>query len=328
MHVRPLQTSTPLPPPLRPHLALALQGGGAYGAFAWGVLDRLLEERRFKPEAISGASAGALNAAALASGLVHGGHEGAREALASLWSKVADMTFLKMMGAPGAHLQLDLMTRLISPYQFNPLNINPLRDLLNREIDFEAVRTHSRVALFLAATNVRTGKPRMFREREISVDVLLASACLPYLHQAVEIEGETYWDGGLSANPPLLPLALDTNCRTLLLVKLTPDAEPDVPVHANSIFARMRRLLFNAALRCDLEALSRMQAQLRQAGRLPRDLLRLRELEIAAITIAAELLNGDGADPRASEVIRKLHIAGRDAAEDMLASQGVTPASK
>jgi len=327
MYVRSFGPPAVLSPPLRPHLGLALQGGGAYGAFAWGVLDRLLEERRFKPVAISGASAGALNAAVLASGLVHGGRDGAKAALASLWSQVADMAFLKLVGAPGAHLQLDLLTRLLSPYQFNPLNINPLRNLLDNLIDFEALRSRSKIALFIGATNVKTGAPRIFREREISVEVLLASACLPYLHQAVEIEGETYWDGGFSANPPLLPLALDTDCHSLLVVKLTPDAEAEVPVHAQPIFARMRRLLFNTPLRCDLDALERMQAQLRLTRRLPRDLLRLREMEVAGITIPGELLDLDGGEARPADLITRLHAAGRDAAEGMLTTGGIPAGS-
>ncbi|MBI3444018.1 MAG: patatin-like phospholipase family protein [Magnetospirillum sp.] len=318
MYVRSFNPQPDRPLPLRPHLGLALQGGGAYGAFAWGVLDRLLEERRFKPSAISGASAGALNAVVMAAGLVQGGHKAAREALAALWSAVAAMPFLKLMGAPGAHLQMDLLTRLLSPYQFNPLNINPLRDMLVQLVDFDALRARSKVELFISATHVRTGASRIFREDEISVEVLLASACLPYLHQAVEIDGESYWDGGFSANPPLLPLALDTTCRSLLLVKLTPDSEDEVPVHAQPIFARMRRLLFNTPLTRDLDALARMQGQLLQARRLPRHLLRLRELEWEAITIPAEMMGDEAGKAGTAELIGKLHDAGRVAAQGML----------
>ncbi len=308
------------PLPLRSHLGLGLQGGGVHGAFAWGVLDRLLEEPRFAPVAISGASAGALNAAVLAAGLAEGGRDGAKAALAALWSGVADMAFLKLLGTPGAYLHLDLMTRLISPYQFNPLNINPLRDLLTGLIDFERLRRLRPVTLFLSATNVRTGASRIFREDEVSVDVLLASSCLPYLHHPVEIEGDSYWDGGFSANPPLLPLALDTACRSLLLVKLTPDNEATVPVTAQPIATRMKRLLFNAPLLRDLEALARMQARLRQSRWLVRGLVRLRDLDLAAITITSALMDPD---IRPTDLIGHLHAAGRLAAEDMLASQGI-----
>ena len=164
MYVRTFNPQPVRPLPLRPHLGLALQGGGAYGAFAWGGLDRLLDERRFKPVAISGASAGALNAAVLAAGLIQGGAKAAKTALAALWSAVAEMPFLKLMGSPGAHLQMDLLTRLVSPYQFNPHNINPLRDLLGGLIDFDALRAGKRVELFISATNVRSGDSRIFRD--------------------------------------------------------------------------------------------------------------------------------------------------------------------
>jgi NTE family protein len=319
MYVRSFDPPPDLPPPFRAGLGLALQGGGALGAFTWGVLDRLLEDRRFRPTAISGASAGALNAAVLASGLARGGRQAARAGLEALWRGVAGMPFLRIMGAPGAHLQVDLMTRLMSPYQFNPLNINPLRDLLADLVDFSALGRRGKVALFLSATNVRSGRPRIFREDEISMEVLMASTCLPYLHHAVEIGGECYWDGGFSANPPILPLALEAACAGLLLVKLTPDTEDSVPTQAQPILARMRRIMFNAPLERDLDALAGMQAQLRRTtGRLPRDLVRLRALELAAITIPVELLEDKA---NGGELITHLHAAGRNAAQTMLEGQ-------
>jgi NTE family protein len=326
MYVRSFDPPPDLPAPLRPDLGLALQGGGAYGAFTWGVLDRLLEEKRFRPVAISGASAGALNAAVLASGLAAGGREAAREALEALWRGVADMAFLKMMGTPGAHLQLDLMTRLLSPYQFNPLNINPLRDLLEKLVNFPSLSGRNRPGLFISATNVRTGAPRIFRESEVTLDVLLASTCLPYLHHAVEIEGESYWDGGFSSNPPVLPLALETRCNTVLLIKLTPDSEDEIPTKAQPILARMRRIMFNAPLERDLDALAGMQAQLsRTTRRLPRDLVRLRALELSSLSIPAELF-GEGAERGgAAALIDSLRGAGRDAAETMLRASTSRP---
>ncbi|OAN52141.1 hypothetical protein A6A04_00050 [Paramagnetospirillum marisnigri] len=273
--------SPPPPVPLRPDLGLALQGGGIFGAWAWGVLDRLLEEPRFRPIMVSGASAGALNAVVMAAGLAEGGQERARQRLRELWTGVADMPFLKLLGTPGAHLQLDLLTRLLSPYQFNPLNINPLRDLLMRLVDFERLRRDPPLGLFLSATHVPSGTARIFREHEVTAEVVLASTCLPSLHHTVEIDGESYWDGGFSANPPLLPLALDSTCRALLLVKLTPDAEPRVPVTAQAIAARMQRLLFNTPLLRDLEALERMRGHLKPFRWLPHDLARLKGLEPA-----------------------------------------------
>lgn len=316
MYVRSFDPPPDLSPPLRSDLGLALQGGGAYGAFTWGVLDRLLDEPSFRPAAISGASAGALNAVVLAAGLATGGRAAAKAGLEALWRGVADMAFLKMMGTPGAHLQMDLMTRLVSPYQFNPLNINPLRDLLSGLIDFAALGGRGRPALFLSATNVRTGAPRIFREAELSVEVLLASTCLPYLHHAVEIDGESYWDGGFSANPPLLPLALEAPCNTILLIKLNPESEAEVPTQAQPILARMRRITFNAPLERDLDALAGLQAQLRRTTRrLPRDLVRLRAVDLATIAMPAELLSEDIG---AAGLIDRLCAAGRVAAEGML----------
>jgi NTE family protein len=321
MHVRSSDSLSDLPPPLRPELGLALQGGGAYGAFTWGVLDRLLEERTFRPTAISGASAGAINAAVMVSGLITGGRAAAKAGLEALWRGVGGMALFRMLGTPGVSLQLDLMTRLLSPYQFNPLNINPLRDLLGRLIDFEALACRGRrIALFFSATNVRTGAPRIFRESELSVDVLMASSCLPYLHHAVEIDGESYWDGGFSANPPILPMVLDSRCSTLLLVKLMPETEDTVPTQAQLIFARMRRLMFNAALERDLEALDIIQNRLRRTNmRLPRDLVRLRALDLRSIAMPADLLNQEGGRGGAA-MIEQMRLAGREAAEAMLVS--------
>lgn len=308
-----------LPPPLRPHLGLALQGGGAYGAFTWGVLDRLLEEKSFRPAAISGASAGAINAAVMVTGLLTGGREKAKAGLEALWRSVAGMALFRMMGTPGVNLQLDLMTRMLSPYQFNPLNINPLRELLGRLIDFEVLACKGRrIALFFSATNVRTGAPRIFRESELSVDVLLASSCLPYLHHGVEIEGENYWDGGFSANPPIMPMIFDSRCDTVLLVKLMPETEETMPTQAQPIFARMRRLMFDAPLKRDLEALEIVQNRLRRTNmRLPRDLQRLRAMDLRSIAMPAELLS-EGSGRNGGESIERMRVAGRIAAESLL----------
>lgn len=326
MHVRPSNPPSDLPPPLRPELGLALQGGGAYGAFTWGVLDRLLEERSFRPAAISGASAGAINAAVMVSGLLTGGRDKAKAGLEALWRGVGGMALFRMLGTPGVSLQLDLMTRLLSPYQFNPLNINPLRNLLGRLIDFDVLACKGRrIALFLAATNVRTGMPRIFRETELSVDVLMASSCLPYLHHAVEIEGESYWDGGFSANPPILPMVLDGRCGTLLLVKLMPEAEEAVPTQAQPIFARMRRLMFDAPLKRDLESLDIIQTRLRRTNmRLPRDLARLQALDVRSIAMPADLLGQEGGRG-GTAMIEQMRAAGRAAAEAMLGREIQVP---
>jgi NTE family protein len=196
-------------------LALALQGGGSFGAFTWGVLDRLLEDH-LELDAISGASAGAVNAVLLASGMQHGGREGARAALSGFWDDVA-----RAPGLPAFMLNaLAASAQFISPYNY-PLNINPMRDLLARHVDFERLREHPPTRLFIAATRVRDGSPMIFRESEVSLDVVLASACLPLLQRAVEIDGESYWDGAFSANPPLRRLAIETAAEDILLVQIT-----------------------------------------------------------------------------------------------------------
>lgn len=294
-------------------VSLALQGGGAYGAYAWGVLDRLFEERALKVAGLSGASAGAINAVVTAWGLLDGGPEGARAALNRLWTSLGQMSLLSPLGLPGASLQFDLMTRVLSPYQFNPFNINPLRDLLLGMIDFDRLRAESRMPLFIAATNVNTGELRVFREQEISIDVLMASSCLPLVHQAVEIDGQAYWDGGFSANPPLLPLALETGCRSLMLVKLTADEEPEVPTSAPEISARLKRILVNAPLLRDLDALSEMQRLLRRSSLLPPDLKRFRDLSLVKVAISSSFFSetGDSAlDPK-PELVTRLFEAGR-----------------
>ncbi|PKU21609.1 patatin-like phospholipase family protein [Telmatospirillum siberiense] len=308
----------PVPSETQQPLAIALQGGGAYGAYAWGVLDRVLEEEDLPIAGFSGASAGAINAVVAAWGLLEGGRAGARDALRRLWTSVGKMSLLSPLGLPGASLQFDLLTRVISPYLFNPLNINPLRDLLVDMVDFERLSADGRIPLFISATNVNTGEQRIFREEEISVDVLMASSCIPYLSQAVVIDGQPYWDGGFSANPPILPLVLETACRSLLLVKLTADDEPDLPKAAPEIFARLKRILFNAPLLRDLDALTEMQKLLHRTSPLPADLLRLRDLALHKITIDHAFFgatSGSAFDPKPA-MIAKLFDAGRAAAEE------------
>ena len=249
---------------------LALQGGGAHGAFTWGVLDRLLEDGRVAVEGISATSAGAMNATVAAYGMSAGGREGARLALANFWRRVSHAaafsllqpTWLdRMMGNRSldnspAYVLMDMMTRLLSPYQFNPMNYNPLRDLLIQVVDFEAMRAHRcPVKLYLSATNVRTGKVKVFGNDEITADAVLASSCLPFLFQAVEIDGESYWDGGYGPNPPLLRLVQDSAASDLLVVQITPSRDNYVPVTAAAIDRRLDQITANAALNAELAAL-------------------------------------------------------------------------
>src|SRR5579859_5146994 len=310
-------------------LAIALQGGGAYGAFTWGVLDRLFTEDGVFPRAISGASAGAVNAVITAWGFKQGGREGAREALRRFWTEIGQKALLSPLGLPGADLQFDIWTRLFSPSQLNPLNIHPLRDILGAMIDFEALRASSEIALFLSATDVVTGEPRVFRENEVSLDVLMASTCLPRMTQAVEIEGRSYWDGGLSANPPILPPVLETACRTLLVVKLTPDEEPDVPTQASDIMSRLQRILVNGSLQCDLAALKEMRTLLHRSNLSSGDLRRIRDLTVRQVAIGHRFFldpNDSALSPR-PEMLERLFEGGVEAA-DALIRQERAPAEE
>jgi NTE family protein len=237
-------------------LNLGLQGGGAHGAYSWGVLDALLEDERFNFEGVSGTSAGAMNAVVLANGLMTGGKPGARKALDAFWQAVAGavpMDLSMPVGEDGVALRpttkaMFNWTQYFSPYQMNPLNFNPLRKLLDVQVDFKGLRKHSPVRLFIAATNATTGKLRLFRNPEITSDAVLASACLPMLQQAIEIDGESYWDGGYSANPAVFPLFNECEARDILLVLLAPQSYGDVPRTVEEIRARTLEFAFNAGV--------------------------------------------------------------------------------
>jgi NTE family protein len=270
---------------------LALQGGGSHGAFTWGVLDQLLEDGRIEIEAISGASAGAMNAVALAYGALLGGREGARQALKDFWEAVASKAppsfvptdwsqsnGLQVKPTPAFSAYLS-MVRFFAPYQLNPYDLNPLRDILAAQVDFKRLRVECRLDLFIATTRVSTGTLRLFRTRELTLEVLLASACLPALHSTVMIEGEGYWDGGLTANPPLHPLLHECESRDLIAVLLHPCRWPEAPTTASEISHRLSEISFGAAFFSELQgiALARREAQrsLLSWGHLERRLRRL-----------------------------------------------------
>ncbi len=247
----------------RKRLSLALQGGGAFGAFTWGVLDRLLEEEDIAFDAISGASAGAINAVLLASGLARGGRDEARASLERFWRAVGDSSVKNLF----LHPEIVVATAAqLSPYQFNPLDVNLLRDLLAREIDFEAVRTQAPVRLLVSATRVHDGALRVFRTKAISLDVVLASACLPRLHHAVNIHGEPHWDGGYAANPPVIPLVAASETPNVLVVQLMPTDHAGLPVTKAEIDKRLGQITFNAPLQKDLEAIAMMGQLVRSEG--------------------------------------------------------------
>jgi NTE family protein len=254
-------------------VSLALQGGGSFGAFTWGVLDRLLEDETITFDAVSGASAGAVNAVLLASGLEQGGPEAAKESLERFWKRASE-------AAPRAHagLAVEVAVRHLSPYQFNPFNLHPLKTLLAEEVDFEALQ-QSNLKLLVATTRVRDGRLRVFREKAVTLDVILASTCLPVLHHAVSIDGEAYWDGGYSANPPLLPLVSASRATDALVVQIMPSVGAEMPTSASEIRKRIEQITFASSLARDMDALAAMKELAGphdQGSRLARKLQKLR----------------------------------------------------
>jgi NTE family protein len=251
---------------------LALQGGGSHGAFTWGVLDRLLEEPWLEIDAISGTSAGAMNAAVLADGWTRGGASGARAALDAYWERVASAAaFSPLQRTPLDRLlgrwtldtspvfvAFDLMSRVFSPYDLNPCGYNPLTAILEASIDFKRL-VQSPIKLFVTATNVRTGRGRIFRNAELTPEVLLASACLPTMFQAIEIDGEPYWDGGFAGNPTITPLVRESNARDTILVQINPRERPGTPRSAAEILNRLNEVSFNATLMKELRMIALMR---------------------------------------------------------------------
>ena len=251
---------------------LALQGGGAHGAFTWGVLDRLLEEPWLRIDGISGTSAGAMNAVVLADGSMQGGGNGARAALEGFWRKVSDAALLSpfrrgpldiLMGrwtldSSPTFIAMDLMARLFSPFDLNPGGVNPLRDILAECVDFSRV-ANSPIKLFVTATNVRSGRGHVFRNGDLTPDVLLASACLPTLFQAIEIDGEAYWDGGFAGNPTITPLIRECTSRDTILVPINPLERPGPPRGAREILDRVNEVSFNAVTLKELKMIALMR---------------------------------------------------------------------
>jgi NTE family protein len=312
-------------------VTLALQGGGSHGAFTWGVLDRLLEDDRIEFEAISGASAGAMNAVAFAYGYTTGGRAGARKALKTFWDSVAVKApfnfFPEELQAaasietqshpsPGMNALLSL-TRFLSPYQLNPFDINPLRDLLESQIDFDRLREDCQIKLFIATTQVSTGTLKLFRNGQMTIDVLLASACLPAVHRAIEIDGEAYWDGGFTANPPIFPLVHQCTARDIIVVLLHSFPQPGTPSTVDEIRKRLTEIGFSAALSTELQGLALATREARRGlfafGRLER---RLRKLNTHVIDDQEFMSRLDGHSKMNTHApfINSLHNAGRNQA--------------
>ncbi|MBI3434661.1 MAG: patatin-like phospholipase family protein [Proteobacteria bacterium] len=312
---------------------LALQGGGAHGAFTWGVLDRLLEEPRFDIDGVSATSAGAMNAVVLAHGLTVGGREGARQALSDFWRRVSKagrgsplqpswydrLTHNHSLDHSPAFMVFDLMSRLFSPYQLNPLNYNPLKPVLEAVVDFERLRRECAIRLFLCATNVRSGKVRVFDNKEICVDQVLASACLPFLYQAVEIDGEHYWDGGYMGNPALFPLIYNCASRDIIIIHINPIERQELPKTAQEILSRINEISFNSSLFRELRAIAFVTKLIDDmkvdGGGLKRMLIHSIE--------ADDVMQGLGAPSKLNadwDFLMRLHTIGRERAERWLGS--------
>lgn len=249
---------------------LALQGGGAHGALAWGIIDKLLEDGRVKIDSISASSAGAMNATILAYGLAKGGNDHARETLYNFWKMISKQGELYSPISPTpieelfnvkientfSYLFFDMLTKVFSPYQLNPANFNPLRDILEKNVDFDMLRNCKELKLFLSATNVKTGKIKVFDNKELSVDAVMASACLPFLFQTVEVDNEYYWDGGYMGNPPIFPLIYNSDCRDILILHINPIFRDTVPKTAADILNRVNEVSFNSSLMREMRAIN------------------------------------------------------------------------
>jgi NTE family protein len=269
--------------PTAKKINLGLQGGGAHGAFTWGVLDCLLEDERIDIEGISGTSAGAMNAVMLADGLARGGVAEARKRLDDFWRAASldgDLpalqrgvmdrlfSFTPYEGSP-VQAWFDAVARYMSPYDLNPLNINPLRDLIERFVDFDAVRACEDVSLFISATNVHTGRLRVFSQEKMSADVIMASACLPFLFRAVEIDGVPYWDGGYMGNPAIFPFFDATLTEDVLVVQINPVERASTPHTQTEIMNRINEITFNSSLHSEFRAID-FVTRLIDQGKLPR----------------------------------------------------------
>jgi NTE family protein len=320
---------TALPQPVWPprRLSLALQGGGSFGAFTWGVLDRLLEEDSVKFDTVSGASAGAFNAVVLASALVEGGRALAQAKLERFWRRISQALGLNPFGTaarfvPGAAAgTLSFWTSFLSPYQFNPLDLNPMRGVLEEEIDFASLRHPRALPLLLAATSVSDGRARIFRNEEIDVDTMLASSSLPLFHHAVKIDDDSYWDGGYSANPPLVDLAMASTAADILIVQITPTRASETPTTSHDIIRRLGHITFNASLLREMVAIDRLteasRGTLASLTPLGRKFRGLRQHHIAAEDVVAGL--HDASEMNLSwDFLLALRNRGREAADNWL----------
>jgi len=321
-----------MPKKQRKLIDLALQGGGSHGALTWGVLDRLLEDQRLEIDGISGTSAGAMNAVMLADGLQRGGRDGAREALHKFWRAVSEAgRFSPIQPSPWSwftgndsldhspsYLFFESLTQLVPPSKLNPFGLNPLRDLVKEQVDFERVNACKMIKVFVTATNVRTGQAHIFRQPELSVDTVMASACLPFMYEAVEIDGEAYWDGGYSGNPALFPLVDDQGCRDLVVVQINPMVREQLPRSAREILNRLNEVTFNSSLVKELRSIQLLH-QLIEAEGLDLQSYRAMRLHIIHAEHFVEKLSASSKLNSDWGFLKRLHDAGRDWADQWLA---------
>ena len=317
-------------------ITLALQGGGAHGAFTWGVLDRLLEEDHIDIQGISGTSAGAMNALALAHGLLDG-RESAKTALDDFWRSISEVgaaVFNPYQSTPlhslnrawnmdwsPASIWLDVMAQFVSPYQMNPLDTNPLRDLLNASFDFERLRQDGAIRLFVCATNLQNNKLRIFENEALNADTILASACLPQLHRAVEIDGAYYWDGGFVGNPVLKPLISACETDDIIIVQLNPTKRDDLPITSKDIMDRLNEVTMNSSLMRELDHINTLTRLVKEGVIKDK---RFREVYVHRIA-DPEVMSTLGISSKnntAWNFLTYLKTAGRDAAEAWLKDHG------
>jgi NTE family protein len=314
--------------PTRRPIGLALQGGGSWGAFTWGVLDALLASRSISVAQLSGTSAGAINAAIVASALAQGTPARAREALRSFWLQIARPALADLgreVWGPMERTWRDtlgawlLSTGALSPYNTNPLGLNPLRDAIAAHVDIDAIRSKRAPALFVTVTNVKSGLPRVISNEAMSIDALLASACLPQLFQAVEIDGEAYWDGGYCGNPTLWPMIHSGAARDLIVVQLVPDSTDDVPTDAPAIRQRIGEIVSNSSLVAEMQAIAAMRS-VATRGEGASNVLGLRLHRIGPPP--RELLEQGSSLERSRAWLQRLHREGRAAARRFVANHG------
>ena len=332
----PGRATKPQAPAKTKRINLALQGGGAHGAFTWGVIDHLLSDERLAIEGISGTSAGAINAVMVADGLARGGREEAQKRLADFWRAASTngnlpalqravverlLSFTPLEGSP-VQAWFDAVARYMSPYDLNPLNINPLRELIHRFVDFDAVRACEEVSLFVSATNVHTGRLRVFPQEKISADVIMASACLPFLFRAVEIDGVPYWDGGYMGNPAIFPFFGATMTEDVLVVQINPVERKATPHAQTEIMNRINEISFNSSLLAEFRAID-FVTRLIDQGKLPRGVgegqYRRINMHRIALDSTFKKLTADSKLNSDFDFFEMLKKGGREAARNFLA---------